>query len=153
MSHKGLRKLLQDTAQKLGDDILVVYGKDTDFNQMRDKRYKAINISPLVAGAEFAVDGVTNYSKTWQVSMAFYDLDNAASVQEEYTKILDEIDSLVDKFVVNLNFYTQTSDGILISSITQTPFIKAMADILTGYILTFSVQLTEDFNYCESGDC
>lgn len=153
MSHKGLRKLLQDTAQKLGDDILVVYGKDTDFNQMRDKRYKAINISPLVAGAEFAVDGVTNYSKTWQVSMAFYELDNAASVQEEYTKILDEIDSLVDKFVVNLNFYTQTSDGILISSITQTPFIKAMADILTGYILTFSVQLTDDFNYCESGDC
>lgn len=148
MSHKGLRTLLQDTAQSLGDNILVVYGKDTDFNQMRDKRFKAINISPLVAGAEFAVDGVTNYSKTWNVSIAFYDLDKAASLQEEYSKILDDIDVLVDSFITKLNFYTQQSDGILISSITQTPFIKALADILTGYIVTFSVQLTDDFNYC-----
>lgn len=148
MSHKGLRTLLQDTAQSLGDNILVVYGKDTDFNQMRDKRFKAINISPLVAGAEFAVDGVTNYSKTWNVRIAFYDLDKEASLQAEYSKILDDIDVIVDGFITKLNFYTQQSDGILISSITQTPFIKALADILTGYIVTFSVQLTDDFNYC-----
>lgn len=148
MSHKGLRTLLQDTAQSLGDDILVVYGRDTDFNQMRNKRFKAINIAPITAGAEFSIDGVYNYSKTWNVSIAFYDLDKEASLQSEYSKILDDIDVLVDSFITKLNFYTQQSDGILISSITQTPFIKALADILTGYILTFSVQLTDDFNYC-----
>jgi hypothetical protein len=152
VSHKGLRTLLQDTAQSLGDDILVVYGRETDFNQMRDKRFKAVNIAPITAGAEFAVDGVLNYSKTWNVSIAFYDLDKEASLQAEYSKILDDMDVLVDSFITKLNFYTQQSDGILISSITQTPFIKALADILTGYIVTFSVQLTDDFNYC-LGDC
>jgi hypothetical protein len=153
VSHKGLRKLLQDTAQSLGDDLLVTYGKDTDFNQMRDKRYKAINISPLQASAEYAVDGVQNYSKTWSVSIAFYDLDNEASIPEQYSKILDETDHLVDSFINKLNFYSLQADTILISGISQTPFIKAMADILTGHILTFTVQLTDDFNYCELGDC
>lgn len=153
MSHKGLRKLLENTAQSLGDDILVKYGKDTDFNQMKDKRYKAINISPLRKTAEFAVDGVMNYSNTWAVSIAFYDLDKEGSIQEQYAKTLDEIDVLVDTFIAKLNFFTVNSDGILISSISVDPFIKATADILTGYILAFNVQLTDDFNYCNTGDC
>jgi len=153
VSHKSIRLLIQDVAKSLGDDIQFYYGRESDFNQVRDKRYTAINLSPLSAGASYADNDVSNYSKSWNISIAFYQLDNEASTQEEYAKILDETDSFVDKFINKLNFYTQQSDVITINGIGQTPFIKALADILTGHILTFTVLTNDDFNYCGLDDC
>lgn len=93
--------------------------------------------------------------KTWQVEMAFYQLDNLASIQEEYALILDEMDGYVDNFINKLNFYSEsqqiTSNEIVITNIVQTPFIKATADILTGYLLSFRVQVNDQFNYCGLG--
>lgn len=85
--------------------------------------------------------------------MAFYQLDRADSTQDEYAKILDFTDDLVDKFINKLNFYTQESDGIVLTGISQQPFIKVMADFLTGHILTFSIQTEDSFEYCDINDC
>jgi hypothetical protein len=148
VSHKGIRLLIQDVAQSLGDDIQFTYGRVSDFNMMRDKRYPFITLDPLQSTPVYAVDDTTNYSKTWLASMGFYQLDQEASTQDQYAKILDETDEMVDKFINKLNFYSLKSDLIVITSINQTPFIKATADILTGHLLTFSMQVMDDFNYC-----
>lgn len=93
--------------------------------------------------------------KTWAVTMAFYQLDKESSTQEDYAKILDEMDGYVDRFINKLNFYSEsqsiTSNEIVLTSMSQTPFIKATADILTGYILTFQMQVSDQFNYCGLG--
>lgn len=132
----------------LGDDVQFSYARPSDFNLLRDKRYPFISVSPIQASAIYSDNNVSNYSKTWSVSVAFYQLDQEASTQDEYRKILDFTDDLLDKFINKLNFYSLKSDSIIISGINQAPFIKAMADILTGHILTFTLQLTDDFNYC-----
>lgn len=154
MSHKGIRLLIQDTAKSLGDNIQFTYARPSDFNVLRDKTYPFITLDALSSTPTFAVDNVSNYMKTWNCTMAFYQLDRADSTQEDYAQILDFIDSLVDKFIIKLNYYQQTeSDEIILSGFSQQPFIKVMADILTGYTLTFTIQVPDSFNYCELNDC
>lgn len=153
MSHKGIRLLIKDVAQSLGDDIQFTYARPSDFNVMRDKRYPFISMDLLSSSPAYAVDNVQNYTKTWTVQMAFYQLDNESSTQDEYSQILDFTDDLVDNFINKLNFYSLKSDQILITNIGQTGFVKVMADILTGHILTFNIQAMDDFNYCGLNDC
>ena len=156
MSHKGIRLLIQDAAKSLGDDIDFDFARTSDFNiTASEKRYPYIVLDTPSAIPEYSVDGVTNYSKRWLCSMSFYGLDNEASTQEEYVQILDACDVLVDRFVNKLNFYQYSSemnsDNILILNINQQPFIKTTSACLTGFILTFQVQVTDNFNYCGLG--
>lgn len=148
MSHKGIRLLIQDVAKSLGDDIQFSYARTSDVNILRDKRYPFIALDLMPASATYATDDVQNYSKSWNASMAFYELDDMASTQEEYSKILDSTDELVDNFINKLNFYSLKSDSIIITSINQTPFVKQLADVLTGHILSFTITVLDDFNYC-----
>jgi len=85
--------------------------------------------------------------------MAFYELDKESSSQEEYALLLDSADVLVDSFIQILNFSTEDTSTlpIVITNISQTPFIKATADILTGFLLTFQVLVPDDWDYCVDG--
>lgn len=152
MSHKSIRLLIQDTAKSLADDIQFSYARTSDFNVMRDKKYPFINLDLLTASPQYTVNGVSNYMKAWVCNMAFYQLDTDASSPEEYALILDQMDGYVDKFLNKLNYFTETSDKILIQGISQTAFTKATADILTGHLLTFTIFAQDDFDYCQI-DC
>lgn len=149
MSHKSVRLLFEDAAKSLGDDIEYTYARTSDFNVMRDKKYPFITCDAMVAAIQFAVDGVTNLSKSWTGNMAFYQLDKEGSTPEEYAIILDEMDDLVDRFIVKVNFFTFKSDKIIVTFGQQQPFIKATADILTGFLLPVTVTPQDDFDYCK----
>lgn len=155
MSHKGIRLLLENTAKSLGDDIQFDYGRTSDFNMLPDKRYPFILIMPLNATASFTVNNTHNYVKVYQVISVFHQLDNTASDQGQYSLIMDEMNALADQFINKLNSFIENcnidSDNIIITNIAQTPLIKENADILTGYIMTFNLQVTDNFNYCEIG--
>lgn len=154
MSHKCIRMLIEDTAKSLADDIKFTYARGSDFNLVRDKKYPFIVLDPLSATPQYTVEGVTNYMKAWSVNMAFYQLDSASSTGDDYKLILDFTDDLVDKFVNKLNFYSEKADTILIQNVNQTPFIKVMADQLTGHILTLTILAQDDFDYCSvSNEC
>lgn len=150
MSHKGIRLLIEETAKSLGDDIQFTYARTSDFNQIRDKRYPFISLSLLNASASYTVNNVSNYMKVWSISMAFYELDKAASIETEYALLLDSSDVLVDTFLQKLNFYSQ-NDTIIIQAINQTAFVKATADILTGQLLTFQIVAPDNWDYCVDG--
>jgi len=150
MSHKSIRKLIEDAATGLQDDIDYTYGKTTDFNQEEKKSFTYINTSPLNSIPGFRTDG-TNYMKQWNVQMAFLKIDKEDSDQEDYSQILDEMDKLVDRFIVNLNFFQAKSDSFVLTVTSQDPAIKVMADIVTGWILSFNILVNDDFEYCE--DC
>ena len=145
MSHKSLRTLIENTVRSIHDDVQYSYGEETDFNQTRKKGVIMVNLSPLVANTVFADNNVLNYSKAWNIQIAVYKRDKQDNVN--YGEILDETDDFIDRFVNKLNL----TETLTISGINQTPFIKALADILTGHLLTMTVTLNDDFEYCE--DC
>lgn len=147
MSHKSIRLLLEDTANGLADDVQFSYGTETDFNQSKKSGVPLIHIDPLNVSPSYQVNGVSNYMKQWQVTMVFLKYDN--SRETEYTKILDDLDPLVDTFINKLNFFSHQSDQITISSISVTSLIKVYADILSGWRLDFNILASDDFQYCE----
>lgn len=154
MSHLGIRKLIEDTAKKLGDNIQFDYARLSDSNLLRDKTYPFIQLDPLIANSSFSVNNTFLYSKTWSIAMVFFCLDRADSIQEEYAKLLDQADDLLDRFIIKLNFYTDQSDDIIIQNINQRPFIKTkLADIATGFILEFTITVPDNWNYCMDNDC
>ncbi len=153
MSHKSIRKLIEDTARSLQDDIQYSYGKESDFNQEKKRSTTLINTSPITSTSAYRVNGVFNYMKQWNVEMAFYAIDVESSIGEDYAEILDRLDPLVDQFINRLNSFSSKSDSLVIQGINQTPFIKATADILTGFILTFQIIVNDDFDYCSINDC
>lgn len=155
-SHKGIRLLIQEVALSLDVDMQFTYARTSDFNVLRDKRYPFIHLDPLVSVPFFAIENTRNYMKRWSAQMAFYQLDNEESDQTQYVPILDEMDDYVDKFINKLNSRAYglnlDSDSIIISGMAQRWFIKETGDILTGWILTFQVEVSDQFNYCEI-DC
>lgn len=153
MSHKSVRELIQDTVTSLADNITFSYGRTSDFNQEREKNLGTlVNLDLMSAIPVFAVDGVSNYTKSWSCSMAFYKYDDKGSTELEYVKILDETDELVDQFINKLNKYSYDADTILISDVNEEPFVKVTAHVLTGHLLRFTIQTQDDFDYC-SIDC
>ena len=149
MSHKSIRLLIEDTAKSLQDDIQFNYSRTSDFNVMRDKKYPFINCDPMTSVPQYAVNGSLNFMKSWTGQMAFYQLDQEASTAEEYSLILDEMDVLVDKFINKLNFFSYKADKIIITFGQQQPFVKATADILTGFLLPITITPQDDFDYCK----
>lgn len=149
MSHKSVRELIQDTVKSLADNITFSYGRTSDFNQQQDKPLGTlVNLDLMSAVPVYAVDGVHNYTKAWRCSMAFYQYDEKGSTELEYVKILDETDTLVDKLLNKLNFYSFKADTITILDMNQDPFVKATKDVLTGHLLGFTVQTEDEFDYC-----
>jgi hypothetical protein len=152
MSHKGIRLLIEDVSKSLGNDIQFTYARTSDFNQTPKQRYPFIVLDLLTASPQYAVNNVSNYMKTWTCNMAFYLMDDMDSTQEQYTPLLDQTDELVDTFINKLNAYAFSqrvnSDMFVITGITQTPFIKTTSQVLTGHLLTFQLQVNDQFNYC-----
>lgn len=152
MSHKSIRKLIEDTVKNIRDDIDYSYGKQTDFNQARnDSSFFFVTTGEMSATAVYAVDGTYNFSKRWSVTMIFYKQDREDSAMEDYSLILDEVDEAVDRFYNDLNFFASKSEQILLTNFNQQPVIKATAHILTGFILSFQITAQDDFTYCR--DC
>lgn len=153
MSHKSVRLLIESTAKSLADDMQFTYATPQDFNVLRDKKYPFISLGLLTATPQFTENGVT-FIKQWNCAMAFYQLDVKGSSPEHKAEILDEMGNLVDKFINKLNLYSTQADTIVIQNVNQQAFTEAMADILTGHLLNFTLLAQDDFDYCADDlDC
>ena len=142
VSHRSLRLLVEDTVKSLTDNVQYSYGEESDFDQTKKKTSLMVNTQLMPASAVFSDNQVSNYSKTWVITCVFYKFDRQDSV--DYFKIHDELDPICDQFVNKLN----QRDDMVILSTNQQPFVKALSDILTGYLLTVTVRLNDDFDYC-----
>lgn len=149
MSHKSIRELIRDTVMSIRSDVNYTYARPSDFNSSAQfQNGPFVTLDAMTASPSFAAEGVYNYSKVWGCSMAFYKFDKADQDIDFTAGILDEMDGFVDQFINKLNAYMTKSDQILMLNMNQTPAIKVMANRITGYLLTFSLQVQDDFDYC-----
>lgn len=148
MSHKAIRTLIEETAKSLQDDIQYSYGTQADFDLNIKKALTLINTSLLTASPSYTVNGVSNFMKLWRIQMAFCYQPVQQYGSTDYEKHLDDMDGLVDSFINRLNFFTPMSGTFVIQSINQEPFVGLFSALLTGYILTFNMLVSDDFQYC-----
>lgn len=153
MSHKSVRDFLEAKVLGLGDHVKFGYGRASDFNAIKDKGYPYVWCDPLTSTLNI-IDGLVA-TETYNVTLVFYKYDKADSTEEEYKLILDSTDSLVQQFIRDLNedlesgsLSTLVTGNTELSAITKEPVIKVMADVLTGWIVTFSLTVPDKFDYC-----
>jgi hypothetical protein len=153
MSHKSVVSLIEDVSKSLSDAVQFGYGRRSDFNNLRDKAEQIIWLLPLNATPIFNNNGNTEtFQKTWNIILVFLAIDKTDSNHDDYKKILDSMDELLDKFIIRLNDYSMNSHDVVgavtLRNFQQLNQIKGDADILTGWILSFQMTVSDDFNYC-----
>ena len=150
MSHLAIRSLIRDVAKSLSDKIQFGYGRRSEFNFIEKKRYPFIWMLPLNASGRFRTSPTK--TKTWNVALLFLDEDEADSNADQSTKILDDRDAVVDRFTQALDdWYERSYDTVgafTIQNDNQQPFYKDDSDIHTGWLLTFQIVVSDDFDYC-----
>lgn len=155
MSHRSVVQLIKDSAVSLSDNIYFGYGLRSDFNQLsKDKENTFVWLLPLTGTPQFTTNGNTEgFQKTWNCTVFFFRFNHQSGDSPvEYKPILDAMDELADKFIHRLNDWslksTDTVGDVVLRNFQQTPYIKADADILTGWFVTFQMTTPDDFEYC-----
>jgi|SRR5688572_2910315 len=159
MSHAAVRAFIGDTAKAVKDTIQFGYGRTEEFNSKADNSRECIWLDPLIFAAAFTNLGTNNLSITWNVAMFFYKFDSIGSIETEYSKILDETNQTLLKFVSLLNYNPGESttdsirtDNVLLSNFRGEPVIKVTKDYMTGWTLTFQITVPDTFDYCSIYD-
>ena len=139
--------MFKDIVSRLGNGVRFGYGKTTDFNQSNIDKDDIVWMDPLNKSYDFTLQ--TTLTSQWTVDLLFYGSDQEDSCEEDYSRILGRMDTLAESFIHQLH----QTEYVVISGVNQTNFIKATADILTGWRLTFTLQVPDNFDYCSLNDC
>lgn len=86
------------------------------------------------------------------MAIVFLYQDEADSNAKQTENILDVSDPVVDAYLQRLDDWFERSDDIVgaatIRNDNQQPFYKDDAGIHSGWLLTFQITVSDDFNYC-----
>jgi hypothetical protein len=149
--HESVRLFLRDIVKSLRDDIQFSYSRQSDFNSTKDKNNVCVHLDPL-SGTPQIVD--TSIHTNYSVAMLFYKQGQKDDTEEQFVPILDDTADVLEKFLRKLNRYGEDESGeintdvIQVQSIRQEPAIKVLADVFTGWILTFNLIVPDTFDYC-----
>lgn len=151
MSHLSVRTLLCDVARSLDDSVQFGYGRRSEFNMIESKKYPYIWLLPL-AGSRRFINNNTTKTRTWNVQLVFLDVDKADANEDQTTEIHDTLDLMVARYMQALDdWYERSYDtvgALTIQNDSQQPFYKDDAGIHSGWLLTFQLVVSDDFNYC-----
>lgn len=151
MSHRAIRCLIGDATRSLDDKIQFGYGRRSDFNIPNNKKYPFVWMLPLTATTSIPSNGA-GITKSWNVILVVIDLDKSDSKETEFDKILDRMDSLGDQLIRRIDDWYQSGTDIVgtltIASVNQTTIIKGDSDVHTGWLYSFQMVTSDDFDYC-----
>jgi hypothetical protein len=139
MSHLSVRTLLEDVAKSLADNIHFDAGRESEFNNLKEKEERYIWLLPT-------------RSKFWAVSILFMQEDKFDASAEQTNLIHDTQDVVVDSFMQRLDDWSQTSQDLVgevsITNFSQLPFYKDQAGVYSGWLVRFTLQVSDNFQYC-----
>lgn len=151
MSHRAIRCLIGDAVKSLDDKIQFGYGRRSDFNIDNQKKYPFVWMLPLTAVTTIPNNGA-GITKTWNVILVVIDLDKSDSKETEFDKILDKMSDVGDALLRRIDDWYQSGTDVVgtitIASVTQTTIIKGDSDIHTGWLYSFQMTTSDDFDYC-----
>lgn len=151
MSHRAIRCLIGDAVKSLDDKIQFGYGRRSDFNIPNNKSYPFVWLLPLTATTTIPSNGA-GITKGWNVVLVVIDIDKSGSKEKEFDKILDRMSDIGDALIRRIDDWYQSGSDIVgtltINTVNQTTIIKEDSDIHTGWLYSFQMITSDDFDYC-----
>lgn len=149
---EGLYNLLKSVSDNIGFDVEFQQGRASDINIFSDN-----NKSVLIWLSHFSTTGAfpnkgNRMFRNFNIELAFYQRDEMASTNDQTRAILQRCDKIILKYFLDLNTSITDLDGasedVEVLNFSQQPFIKVFTHILTGHVVSFNLNLPDDFNYC-----
>lgn len=164
MNYQSLYDYTHDLSQELEQQVKFFHGRKEMLIQLNDLKGLVVFCLPFVSTGTTV--GGAQINELWEVNILFYmdDEPDSAIDQNNQDVIQDEIKTLTiteqsaNRFLrlvhgntINRNLEA-ASEKIKIESFTKSNAIKDTAYLLTGTLLTLSLRVPDDFNYCTLPD-
>ncbi len=134
MSYQAVVNIIRDTAFEVSPDCTFTHGRRSDSSLEFDKPFPQIHLFPFTGD----VDKTNNYSETYSIQMLFCGQDSPDSSNEKREEIIAEMDELSRLFINTL----YESDSVVMSRIRTEPNYRILSGTTSGYIVSFSLQVT-----------
>jgi hypothetical protein len=85
---------------------------------------------------------------TWSINLHIAKADKQDSGAEEYEAIIDECDVIAQKLIHKYNNEVSGYNLVTIDGYSRIPFIKAHSEILTGVLLSFTINSPDTMAVC-----
>lgn len=161
MNYKSLHDYIKDTVAGLKYSTTFFHGRTPNAQQVRGKESVFVQLLPINATASFTTNNV--YDKIYNVQIAIYQQDRpdtginrnkGAETDSKEMQILEVTDYIADDLIrkISDNDVSPTlqhmSDLIVLSSISIDRAIKDTSAYLTGTVVSFNIQVPDQFDYC-----
>jgi hypothetical protein len=140
---------------QIDQGLMFVYATKTDFNSIRDKKPPIAHLEPLRSRPKIT-DAYTTFNQNYPITISFYQQDRLDGAENETLAILDQMDVYAQQFIRLMNMINFDEDvrvavttiNCTMSNIAINAMIKDTVDFLTGWKVTFDLEVMDDFNYC-----
>lgn len=147
MKRSEIRTFLQSGVEAINPVMPFGSGRLTEWNSNRSNEYPGVWWeSDQPPGTELINQVLP--SDGWPVLLHIGKLDKMDSSAKQYEEIIDDCDYIAQQLVHQYNQILSGSDSVTISNITRPPFIKKHADVVTGVILSFTLNAPDKTNLC-----
>jgi len=161
MNYLSLYNFIHDISQNINQTVTFFHGRKEVLNLVTQQNALYIHCLPFTSTGSF-VNGFQK-NETWNVILLFYQLDEDSSMidQNEQDKMQGEIRTLsiteqsANRFLTlahgnSINDeLSEAAELLTITGFTKETAIKDTASMLTGTVLTMTIQVPDNFNYCE----
>jgi hypothetical protein len=158
MDYQNVYDYSKDISQSLGLSVKWVHADKSWLNLTTPDDGLTCWSLPFTSSMSF----VPNFSRSWNLSFIFYQQDapdsdmdqNDQSAMQESIRTLSNTDRAVNMFIRLFESNSLTtaldlaSQKLLVTSSGTEPAIRDTAQLLTGTLLTMTVQFPDNFDYC-----
>lgn len=121
-------------------------GRLSEFNKERNLSFptawlETVEVSPTILDNGLPMD-------SWQINLHIAKLDSQDSSPADYEAIIDECDVIAQKLIHKYNNEVSGYNLVTIEGYSRTPFIKAHSEILTGVLLSFTINSPDTMAVC-----
>jgi hypothetical protein len=147
MKRSELRDLIESGVNAITPALDYDSGRISEFNSNRNNEYPKVFFESI---QEVPVDIVNQVLPIngWPVILHIGKKDAVDSSTEQYEQLIDECDLIAQKLIYQYNLNLSSSSKLSVTSYTRAPFVKKHADVITGVILSFTLNDPDQTSLC-----
>lgn len=158
MGYKSKKEFLEDTAKELETKVKFYHGRNVDFEAL-PKKDKYILWLALFTKTPILNNSKLGFSDQTEFIIFCGKQGDLSDDEIKYTEALEETGAILDEFIrlVNYNYKTDSADLLdsserinFISASISEPKVNEFSDVLTGQVLSLTLEFPDDFDYCSS---
>lgn len=154
MTRAEVKTFIQTGVESLRPAVEFGRGRISEFNSIRNHTYPAawLETRNFDGGVSTEIEGTQQLPMdNWPIRLHICMKDSTADGHAEYEDLIDQCDAIAQSLQFKYNQIVTGYKLVKLVGISRNPFVKMHADLLTGVLLTFTINtpdLTDQSENC-----